>query len=70
MLTNFIKGGTPPYLTISSNILKIIQQLSRLTRPTIRNALDLQVAKYSPNVYGSELEMQEDQGGISLITAA
>jgi len=67
MITNFIKGGTPPYLIISSNLLKIIQ-LSRLTRPTIRNELDLQVEKYSPNMYVSELKMQEDQGGISLIT--
>jgi hypothetical protein len=67
MITNFIKGGTPPYLIISSNLLKIIQ-LSRLTRPTIRNELDLQVEKYSPNMYISELKMHEDQGSISLIT--
>jgi hypothetical protein len=67
MITNFIKGGTPPYLTISSNLLKIIQ-LSRLTRPTIRNELDLQIEKYSPNMYVSELKMHEDQGSISLIT--
>jgi hypothetical protein len=67
MITNFIKGGTLAYLIISSNLLKIIQ-LSRLTRPTIRNELDLQIEKYSPNMYVSELKMHEDQGSISLIT--